>query len=378
MSHSRWGTILAGTLLVSATVVIALWLVPTPSARSVDAPPLQVAARIGNRTFTVAELDERWKRETPAEHSAAMQRLYDGRSSALDSLLGEILIEGAARSRGMTVPEYLEAEVRQRTKPVGDEEVRTFYEANIDSLNGRPLDGLREAIRSVLERKNRERALAALVADLTPAGPSVRMLLQPPTQTVPVDDTDPSRGGRNAPVTIVAFSDFQCPFCARLEPILEEVHAAYGDTVRVVWKDFPLTSIHPDAFKAAEASHCAAEQRRYWEYHRRLFANQEHMGAGELMGHAAALGLDVGTFSACLESSRYAARVQKSLDAGGRMGVQATPTVFINGRVLHGAQPFSVFSKLIEEELHRGADHRSRARRRWFVERRVGSLSEGA
>ena len=116
---------------------------------------------------------------------------------------------------------------------------------------------------------------------------------------MPVDDTYPSRAAATT-VTIVALSDFQCPFCARLEPILEEVHAAYGDTVRVVWKDFPLTSIHPDAFKAAEASHCAAEQRRYWQYHRRLFANQEQMGAGELMAHAAALGLDVGRFSACL------------------------------------------------------------------------------
>ena len=355
MSRSPWVTIVSGAIVVLCTAVpAALWMGVSSSLQTAVAqtPPL-IAAKIGNRAVSVTELDERWKRESPGEHGAAMQKLFEGRSSALDSLLSDVLIEEAAHARGMSVPQFIDFEVRQRTTPVGEREVRAFYEANAASFGGTPLDGLRNAIRPVLERRNRDRALTELVAALMPEGPNVEMMLRPPSHVVPVHDTDPAKGDRKAAVTIVAFSDFQCPFCARLEPILNEVSGAYGDAVRVVWKDFPLTAIHPDAFKAAEASHCAAEQARYWDYHRRLFENQQSMGLPALKAHAAAIGLDMARFDSCLESSRYAARVQESLDTGASVGVQATPTVFINGRALHGAQPFNVFAKFIDEELYR-------------------------
>lgn len=362
MSRSRWVTILSGAIVVTcAAIPTALWMGLSSSvqtAAAVASP--QVAAKIGDRSVSLTELDERWKRDAPGEHGAAMQKLFEGRSAALDSLLSEVLIEDAARSRGMSVPQFVEFEVRRRTTPIDDREVRAFYDANAASFGGVPLDGLQHSIRPVLERRKRDRALSDLVADLMPDGPRVEMILRPPSHTVPVHDTDPAKGGKGAVVTIVAFSDFQCPFCARLEPILDQVSGAYGDTVRVVWKDFPLTSIHPDAFKAAEASHCAAEQERYWDYHGRLFAHQEAMGVAELRAHATALGLDVARFDACLHSSKYAARVQESLEAGTSVGVQATPTIFINGRAVHGAQPFDVFAKFIDEELHRAGQESPR------------------
>jgi protein-disulfide isomerase len=351
-------------LIASATTITSIWIVLASAAQT---PSIttdgQVAAQIGSRTITLADLDERWRRDTPGDHSAAMQRLYAGRAAALKSLVGETLVEDAARARGVSAARFLDAEVQRRTAPVSDERVRTFYEANAESLAGATLEELQADIKALLERQDRERARIAVVDELISAGPAIRLLLAPPTQTVPVLARDPAVGRSDAPVTIVAFSDFQCPFCARLEPTLREVERAYPDSVRIVWKDFPLTSIHPDAFKAAEASHCAAEQGRYWDYHHRLFVNQQALGLVQLKAHAAALGLDEQKFSSCLDSARYATQVQESLAIGGEVGVQATPTVFVDGKAVHGAQPFDVFAALIDEALARKGEARARRTR---------------
>jgi protein-disulfide isomerase len=120
-----------------------------------------------------------------------------------------------------------------------------------------------------------------------------------------------------------------------------------------VWKDFPLTSIHPEAFKASEAAHCAGDQGKYWEYHDRLFQNQRALQVDALKKHAADLGLDTSSFDACLDSGKYTSRVQNGLQQGTALGVGSTPSIFINGRLLMGAQPFDAFKEIIDEELER-------------------------
>jgi protein-disulfide isomerase len=152
-------------------------------------------------------------------------------------------------------------------------------------------------------------------------------------------------------VTLVEFSDFQCPFCQRVAPTLKQVKEKYGDKVRVVWKDFPLTQIHPQAFKAGEAAHCAADQGKFWEYHDRLFANQQALQPNDLKKHATDLGLDATAFASCLDTSKYGERVRDGVAEGSRLGVNSTPTIYINGRVLSGAQPFETFVSVIDEEL---------------------------
>ena len=134
-------------------------------------------------------------------------------------------------------------------------------------------------------------------------------------------------------------------------PTLKELKAKYGDKVRVVWKDFPLTQIHPEAFKAAEAGNCAREQGKFWEFHDRLFANQQALQPEALKQHATAVGLDAAKFNACLDSAKYSDRVQQHIGAGTRLGVNSTPAVFINGRLVAGAQPYDVFARIIDEEL---------------------------
>jgi protein-disulfide isomerase len=171
--------------------------------------------------------------------------------------------------------------------------------------------------------------------------------------TVSVEASNPSLGAATAPITLVEFSDYQCPFCQRVEPTLKRLRAAYGDKLRIVWKDFPLTQIHPQAFKAGEAAHCAGDQGKYWELHDVLFAKQSELQADDLKRHALQLGLNADSFNQCLDSSKYGERVRDGLSEGTALGVNSTPTIFINGRRLSGAQPYEVFAAIIEEELAR-------------------------
>jgi protein-disulfide isomerase len=178
------------------------------------------------------------------------------------------------------------------------------------------------------------------------------VLLDPPRQNITVDANDPSSGPASAPITVVEFSDYQCPFCARVVPTLSKIRQTYGDKVRVVFKDFPLPN-HAEAPKAAEAAHCAGEQGKYWEMHDRLFANQRALGVPALKQAAAGLGLDAAKFDQCLDSGKHAAAIAEDMKQGEALGVQSTPTVYINGRAILGAQPFEVFQMVIDEELAR-------------------------
>ena len=149
----------------------------------------------------------------------------------------------------------------------------------------------------------------------------------------------PSRGAVDAPVTIVEFSDFECPFCARVGPILRQLEEAYGGKVRRVYRQFPLVTLHPRAKKAAEASLCADEQQRFWAMHEALFEQPLALEPSDLSAKAQWLGLDMQRFGACLDSGRFSARVEQDLQEGVRVGVTGTPAVFINGRMVSGARP---------------------------------------
>jgi protein-disulfide isomerase len=154
-------------------------------------------------------------------------------------------------------------------------------------------------------------------------------------------------------VTLIEFSDFQCPFCRSVAPTLKQIRDRYGDKVRIVWKDFPLTQIHPQAFKAGEAAHCAGDQGKFWEYHDQLFGHQSALNPSDLKRSAAALSLNTATVDQCLDSSKHAERVRDGVSLGTGLGVNSTPTVYVNGRVLSGAQPLEAFVALIDEELAR-------------------------
>ena len=164
------------------------------------------------------------------------------------------------------------------------------------------------------------------------------------------DGGAPSKGPANAPVTIIEFSDYECPFCKRAEPTVEQVVAAYPDKVRLVYRHYPLP-FHKSARPAAEAAACANAQGKFWEYHAKLFQNQNQLGADKLAAYADEVGLDKAKFSDCLAKKPYTAAIDKDLADGQKVGVNGTPAFFINGRMLSGAQPFDKFKEIIDDEL---------------------------
>jgi protein-disulfide isomerase len=313
------------------------------------------AARVGDKTITVKELDDRWRQNDPAGSAQATQALYDGRRAALDDLIATMLIEEAAKAKGQTAAQFTDAEIAKRLKPVTDTEIAVFYGENRAQMQGRSLEQMSDLIRQFLNDRQKQTARAAMIAELRKAGPPVRVMFEPPRQQIAIAADDPSLGPANAPVTIVEFSDFQCPFCQRVVPTIKQIKAKYGDRVRIVWKDFPLTQIHPQAFDAAQAGNCAREQGKFWEYHDQLFANQAALQPEFLKKYATDAGMNGATFSACLDSGKFQPKVQAALEAGGKLGIGSTPTSYINGRAVTGAQPIEVFEAVIDEELQKQA-----------------------
>ena len=158
-------------------------------------------------------------------------------------------------------------------------------------------------------------------------------------------------GPKDAPITIVEFSDYQCPFCRRWhDEVYQPLLAAYPGKIRLVYRHFPLTTNHPDAFSAAEAAMCAGEQNAYWEYHEKLFSS-ELLGSGVYTQYAQGLGLDMTSFESCLTEHKYKEAIQADSDFAVNLGVRSTPTFFVNGLAIVGAQPLEVFKQVIDKEL---------------------------
>src|SRR5688572_171258 len=213
---------------VFATCVILLALAcSTPAQQTPAAPAVpsasDVAARVGTRTITVKELDDRWRADDASAQAQAVQQLYDGRKAALDAIVADMLIEQAAKAKGQTPAQYRDAEVARRLTPVTDGQIAAFYAQNQAQMQGRPLEQMSGAIRQFLENQQRNSAYEAMVADLRKAGPAVSVVIDAPRYQVNVAADDPALGPSTAPVTLVEFADFQCPFCARVMPTLKKV-----------------------------------------------------------------------------------------------------------------------------------------------------------
>lgn len=195
-----------------ALAVPSLVCAQQPAASSkpaAPAGPIEVAARVGDRVITVAEVDEAWRAADAASQAQAVQAVYDGRRQALDRLVADLLIEQAAKAKGMSAEQFVRDETQRRAKPLADAEIAAFYEQNKGRMQGKPLDDMRGPIRSFLEQQQAATVRDAIVADLRKAGPPVSVALEPPRQAIETAVSDPSRGPANAPVVLVEFSDYQ-------------------------------------------------------------------------------------------------------------------------------------------------------------------------
>jgi protein-disulfide isomerase len=225
-----------------------------------------------------------------------------------------------------------------------------FYEANKARLPTSP--DIKGQIRQYLTNQRVQARGQAFVAELR-GGSKVEVRLEaPPIRRASVNtEGAPVRGNPSAPVAVVEFSDFHCPFCKRVQPTLLELLAKYPDKVKVVYMDLPLDSLHPQARRASEAARCARDQGKFWEYHDKIYGGGPDVSPEYLNRLATEIGLDVAAFEQCLASGKHRAGIQSDLDQGTRLGLSGTPAFFINGRPLSGAQPVEAFVQIIDEEL---------------------------
>ncbi|HWV39327.1 MAG TPA: thioredoxin domain-containing protein [Vulgatibacter sp.] len=316
-----------------------------------------VVATFGDRKITLAELDETIKRDLVLLERKYQDEKYGLRESSLEGLVVKELMEAEAKKRGMSEEDILKAEVEGKVPPATEEEIRAFYDAESAKAGGAgqpglpPFEMIQDRIREYLQAEKQQKAIMAFF-DRLKKDAGVVMTLARPAPTVEVAATGPSKGPADAPVTIVAFSDFQCPFCSRVNPTLTQVLDTYEDQVRLVFRDFPLP-FHDKAQKAAEAGHCAAEQGKFWEMHDQMFANQRALDVPALKGYAKEVGVDEAKFDECLDGGKMAELVKKNMADGQDAGVTGTPAFFINGKMLSGALPFEEFKRAIDAELVR-------------------------
>jgi hypothetical protein len=193
----------------AAAVALAVPAVVCAQQASTPAPGPGEAARVGDRVITLQEVDEAWAKADPVEHTRATQMLYEGRKQTLDAMIADMLIEQAAKAKGVPPAQFAEQETARRLTPVTDAEIGAFYEQNKARMQGKPLEEMRPAIRNFLEQQRTQQARESLVAELKKAGPPVRLGIDPPRREVAVAATDPARGPADAPVTVVEFSDYQ-------------------------------------------------------------------------------------------------------------------------------------------------------------------------
>lgn len=269
----------------------------------------------------------------------------------MDSQIEQRLLNHEAAKRGVTVATLLDVEVTAKVGLVTEAEIDVADQANKGRLVGSEAL-IREKLRALLQQQKLMAQRKMFVASLRSQANIVDHLQPPSVMRLPVSvEVAPVLGPVEAPVTLVEFSDFHCPYCKRVEETLKALRAQYGMKIKLVYRQFPIQGLHPQARSASEASLCAHEQGKFWEYHAVLFEQSPKAANDDLTRYAEQVGLDTEAFAVCLFQSRYHDQVQRDIEEATKLGLEGTPAFFINGRFLNGAQPLERFVQIIDEEL---------------------------
>ena len=318
-------------------------------ATALDEPPDEEIRELEREIVELQKtaIDEPGRRRQIYERE---QRIFELKRKRLDEVIGEQLLAEEAAKRGIGREELLAKEADATVPAVTDEQVDTFYERHKSKLVNRPEAELKEKARRILEKYRRLNAREKYLESLR-ARAAISTFLPAPVLRFDVSVAGaPFKGPETAAVTIVKFEDFDCSFCRSAQTTIDQLLARYGDRVKLVHRDFPIDPRHAKSL-AHEAARCAGDQGRFWAYHDALYASTPKSTPDELKVHAEAIGLDVDAFAQCLAGGTGPALVQRDVDEGRRVGVKATPTFFVNGRPLVGAQPLERFVEIIDQEL---------------------------
>lgn len=323
-------TLLRGELRRSATITV---LDPAPKPPASQADLARVLASVNGSNVLLGELEESLKAITYEYRS----KVFEVEKRVLDEMIDDVLIAQEASRRGTTPQALVESEIAPKARKVDVFEASKFYNENKGQMGGQSFAAVKDDLMAMMRVSAIAEAKHVFAEALRQRADVKIALVEPAAPTYAVDVPGrPAKGPASAPVTVVEFSDFQCPQCARVFAQLEEVLKPYAGKVRVVARHFPLEQ-HPQAFKAAEAAEAAAEQGRFWEYAALLYANQADLSVSKLKDLATQAGLDRKRFDAALDSGKFAEVVQKEFDDAVRIGVAGTPAFYVNGRLVSGS-----------------------------------------
>jgi protein-disulfide isomerase len=341
---------------IAAALVIACVALVTHPAWTADDPHTTVAT-VGDHKITEQDLDAKVKPQVEQMRAMLEKRvdqliaskMFDLKRQTLESMTDDYLIGQAAQHDKLSVDDYLKKEYSGKSA-VTDADAKKFYDQN-KSATTAPYDKLKPQLMTMLNRQT-------LLERLRKNEP-VKILLEP--QRVAVNSSGhPALGAKDAPITIVEFADFQCPYCKATESTLGQLRTKYGDKIRLVHMDYPLP-FHSHSLDAAKAARCANDQGKFWPYRDALFANQSKLAPTDLKATAKTLGLNTTKFDTCFDSAKYDSVIKTDQAAGEKAGVDGTPAFFIDGRPLSGAQPVPKFEELIDDELVTGGSNNKQA-----------------
>lgn len=303
----------------------------------------EVVATVGGKNITRSELEK----SVRAQLVEADNQRFEILSEGLESLVSERLLEAEATARGTTTQALQQELMNATVDEPTEEQIKKVYEDNKAALGDQSLEQVKGRIVEYLKGQQRAAKAQALIADLRKKYPTVVKLTPPKVEVG--DAGREALGPADAKVTIIAFSDYECPFCKRADATVEQVISTYGNKIRYVHRDYPLP-FHKHARGAAEAARCAGAQGKFWEMNHALFKTED-LSPEKIGEIAGTLGLDKAKLDECIASGKFKTTVDEDMAAGGEAGVNGTPAFFINGRMLSGAQPFERFQALIDSEL---------------------------
>lgn len=340
-----------------SVVSLSFWIVlsafPVRLPAQQPAPPVAV---VDGTPIT----NEQVEKALGVNLSKLQEQIYSMKRQALDALVSERLLADEAARRKITQTALIDAEVTAKVGLVTETEIEKYYEANKAQAKT-SLDQAREQIRATLQTQKIQAQRTAFLDTLKAKAKVAINLPAPAVQRAEIAIAGaPFKGPATAPVTLVEFSDFHCPFCKQVEDqnIPAQLLAKYGTQLKFVWIDYPIDQLHPQARSAHEAARCAGEQGKFWEYHKVLYVGGPKAGE-QLKTAAQQAALDLPKFDACVASGKHQATVQKDIDQARRLAVTGTPTFFVNGRPLIGAQSLDALSRVIDDEVARARNPKS-------------------
>lgn len=302
---------------------------------------VQVVARVSGANLTLGDLQQ----QEGGKLLQAEYQYYLNERKALEELIDNRLLLDEARTRAIPLDQLLDTEVYKGVKDPTEDQLEVYYEG-LDSQE--PFQSVREDVLQHIRELRRTKARAAYVEQLRKQA-KINILLMPPSAPVDVAKAY-THGAEDAPVVLIEFADYQCPYCQKVNPQIQQLKKEYGDNLTVIFKDFPLP-MHHGSEKAAEASRCAGEQGKFWEYHDVLFYSKQ-IEVDELKEHARVLKLDGDRFDTCLDGGTEAAAVKKDLDEAKSLGLTGTPSFFVNGHFFSGVVDYAALKDIVNQQLN--------------------------